>query len=289
MHPNDPYGLFWRTCPSDLLQGKVLATNVIGMDATITSVTAVFINNAYGQGLATVFQSSYAGQTFLVPYDDAAIVDQAGLAKLAAAASAKGGGAVLLIAEHGNIASKILGAMVGLPIAAKPFFFTDGSKDGGLLDPMLAPGVQAILKKAQGTAPASPQGLPNYMFFASSLLTQFGIDGASVSFLAQAYDAAYVGAFGVVLASKDGTQYDGLDVAAGMAHLSAGDLVPLNGVSAWPTGKGLLTTKGQINVDGVSGHLDFDAKTGEAPGRIVVWSIDTTAEVFKDGITIPPG
>jgi branched-chain amino acid transport system substrate-binding protein len=288
LHPNDPYGLFWRTCPSDQLQGQVLAKSVIEPDTSITSVTVVYINDAYGQGLATVFQSSYGvARTFLVPYPDTTPGDPAALAKLATDASAMGGDAVLLIAEHGSIAVQIIEAMLGKPIASKKFFFTDGSMDQALYDPALPAAVKAILSTATGTAPANPSG-QNYSVFSANLAAQFGLDASTVSFLAHSYDATYVGAFGLALASKDGTKYDGLDVAAGMAQLSAGDPVPLNGVSAWPTGKGLITTKGKINVDGVSGPLDFDPKTGEAPGGILIWSIDAAGMGFPTVKIVPP-
>ena len=60
LHPTDPYGLFWRTCPDDSLQAKVLATDVIGAAVpAIGTVTIVYINDAYGVGLATGFQNDF--------------------------------------------------------------------------------------------------------------------------------------------------------------------------------------------------------------------------------------
>ncbi len=56
--PTQPYGLFWRTCPDDALQGQVLAHQVIGaVTPAPASVTVVYINDTYGLGLATVFQT----------------------------------------------------------------------------------------------------------------------------------------------------------------------------------------------------------------------------------------
>ena len=96
----------------------------------------------------------------------------------------------------------------------------------------------------------------------------------STSFLAHAYDATYVGAFGVVHATLGGNKtWDGTDVAAGMANLSAGKEVELAGPDAWIKGSGIMVSEGQMNSAGASGQLDFDAKAGEAPGRIEVWGV----------------
>jgi branched-chain amino acid transport system substrate-binding protein len=208
--------------------------------------------------------------------------------ELATTASGKNGDAVLVITESGALTVQILEAMTGLPIASKPFFFTDGSMDPALLSPSLPPAVLAILKTAQGTAPAMPSG-GNYASFSADLLTQFHVNAGSFSFLAQSYDATYVGAFGLVNALKKGNAYDGLDVAAGMAQESAGTLVELNGVSAWDMGKGLMITPGHINIDGTSGPLDFNAQTGEAPASILVWGIDQATSMFTMIQVVPPG
>ena len=138
----------------------------------------------------------------------------------------------------------------------------------------------------QGTAPASPSG-QNYNVFNASLMSAFGIGGTSSSFLAQAYDATYVGAYGVVYASKGGSKYDGIDVANGMAHLEGGAAIPL-GALQWTTGKTDLVTAGQIAISGTSGPLQFDPKTGEAPGPILVWGISAAQAFTMTTVVQPP-
>ena len=39
-------GLFWRTCPSDVLQGAVMAQNVIGVDLAITKLAVVYVSDS---------------------------------------------------------------------------------------------------------------------------------------------------------------------------------------------------------------------------------------------------
>ena len=69
-------------------------------------------------------------------------------------------------------------------------------------------------------------------------------------------------------------------MAEGLAHLSAGKPVNLS-PTEWQSGIGALKSAGQINVEGTSGKLDFDATTGEAPGKIELWkaSADFTSFV----------
>jgi branched-chain amino acid transport system substrate-binding protein len=280
LHTGDPFGLFWRTCPSDVHQGQVLANDVIGANAMVNSVAVVYIRDAYGEGLATTLQNTYGVQrTHLVPYDAATPGDAAAVMKLGATADAFAADGTVVITHHGSITLQILGAMQGLPIATKPFFFTDGSMDTALLDPTLPTAVQTMLTGAQGTAPASLSG-QNYSLFATNLMSEFMLDATSVSFLAQAYDAAYVGAFGLVHATHKGPKYDGIDVAEGLSKLSAG--TPINlGTLQWPAGKSALTgADGQIDVEGTSGHLQFDATKGEAPGDILVWGISMDLKMF---------
>ncbi len=298
--PTQPYGLFWRTCPDDALQAQVLATNVIGaVTPAITTVTVVYINDAYGLGLSTAFQTDYTkGTVNLVPYEATTPMSPSALATLAASANGFGAQAVLVIAEEGSVAASIVQAMggaTGAAVASTRFFFTDGSMDSGLLATTFPAWMTTLLGKSQGTAPASPSG-QNYQIFNTDLMMQFGITGTSSSFLAQAYDATYVGAYGVVFASKSVTSngalnpdYDGINVAEGMAHLESGSTIDL-GALDWTTGKDDLITAGQIDISGTSGPLQFNPATGEAPGPILVWGIDesTTPPSFTMTMVVQP-
>ncbi len=53
-------GLYFRTAPSDLLQGKVLA-NLVADDGNAT-VSVVYRQESYGEGLANAFKDSFEGQ-----------------------------------------------------------------------------------------------------------------------------------------------------------------------------------------------------------------------------------
>ncbi len=160
--------------------------------------------------------------------------------------------AVLIIAEQGSVAIQLLEAMAGRPrrgARSKPLLLhrrLDGQR--APRPPRSPPASRTILSKAQGTAPAEPLG-PNYDVFNTNLMAQFGISGTSSSFLAEAYDATYVGAYGVVYASKSGSSYDGMTWRRASPTWRAAR-PSLSGRSSWPTGKDDLVNQGSIDITG---------------------------------------
>jgi branched-chain amino acid transport system substrate-binding protein len=286
LHPSDPVGLFWRTCPSDVLQASVLADHVINQSPSTHTVTVIFDKDAYGSGLQMAFAQDWAGATQFVPYNDP--LDAPGTpgstntaAAVAQAAEAAGGDAVLLVALSGATALSILQAMDDSPLTQKPFFFTDGSKDLDLLKDQ-TPWIKTLLLNAHGTAAATGNGT-DYNSFAADLNMEFQIAGSAYSFLAQAYDATYVGALGTVYASRSGHDYDGIDVGVGMTHLNAGVTADLGGASGWSAAKGPLTAMGSVHIIGASGALAFDPKTGDVPGGVAVWTVKPDFSGYVDG------
>jgi branched-chain amino acid transport system substrate-binding protein len=281
LNPDDPHGLFWRTCPNDALQGRLLAEQVVGQqptpDPTITQVAAMFISDAYGEGLADTFQELWgSANTSLHPFDAEADLD-ALVANVAVAAP----DAVLIIAIEAQRTVSILTAMAAEPLLVNlPVYLTDGSKDEQvLLDPNLPAEVQNIIfNQVVGTAPAGPLSAASNVFFANYEM-EFGVNPEGNSFIANAYDAIYVGAAGTVHASAGTFNYDGRTVATGLSRLVAGSVVPVGSLD-WSNVKNSLTTgERTLDIDGISGPLDFDVNVGEADAPIEAWqpSMDAMA------------
>ncbi len=66
-------GLYFRTAPSDLLQGKVLADLVIAEGAETAAV--IYRQESYGEGLANSFQENFEGAGGVIPVFTAYAVD----------------------------------------------------------------------------------------------------------------------------------------------------------------------------------------------------------------------
>ena len=269
LQPQD-FGLFWRTPPSDELQGRVLATSVAGIYPTasvVGRVAAPYIDDAYGLGLANAFLVEFvSGNTDLLKFDPGAPLGP--IAQQAAAVAPDG---ILFIDLSGDRALEFIAAMAAEPsIADLPIYLADGSKNNSLLASPDLPVQTIVFNQTVGTTPASPEG-PAFELFRANYQQEFGADPADSSFTAHGYDAVYVGAAGVVFASQDGPAYDGRDVAFGLSHLVTGQSVPL-GKLDWPNVKnGLTTGERTINIVGVSGELDFDVNTGQAPAPVEIW------------------
>ena len=286
LNDNDELGLFWRSCASDSLQGQVLANDVIGADNLISKVDVVYVQDAYGQGLADVFTQTYlaGGLTPRTvdprPYD--AGEDYTQVAGLVAAANPD---AILIIAVQATETVAILQALATANLSDKKYFLTDGSKDKAVLldKDALSQDVIDMISNARGTAPASPLNDTNYQQFDAALFKDFGIHGNDFSFLANSYDAGYLVAMGTVFASSGTNEYDGRNVAAAYTKVLAGDALVV-GATSWGQAKATLTAGGTFNLRGISGALDFVTATGEAPGPIEVWKVNDSYTEFE---TVP--
>jgi branched-chain amino acid transport system substrate-binding protein len=269
---NGKPGLFWRTCPSDVLQGKVMASDVVGLDAMVTKVAVIYSNDAYGQGLSTVFRQTYGeSNAEIFPVDDAKFADAAAMTELATAVNQYGPNGVLVITVRAGNTLSIVKALAGTPAGNANFYFTDGAKDAtAMFDSTLTAEVAAIIGKSKGTAPASPSGNV-YDTFRANYKAKFNREAADFSFTAHAYDATYIGAYGVIWASRQNDAYDGNQVAEGMLNLSSGSPIDIS-FGKWSNGKTALANGMSIDVQGASGALQFNPDTGEAPGGIEIWS-----------------
>ncbi len=288
LHPDDKYGLFWRTCPSDLIQGKVLAEKVI--PPMSGDIAVIYLQDAYGEGLATVFRKTYGlKESDSFPLEEADLSNATKLTAVVDKVTAYAPKGIVVITTIGADAIKVVTALAAVPaLVATPFYFTDGAKDAtALLNPALSADVKAIIQGAKGTAPASPSGTSYETLKANLTKEDMALDPSSFSFLAQSYDATLVGAYGIIAASKSGPAYDGLNVAAGLAHLSAGKTINLD-PTEWLSGVGELRSAGQINVAGISGPLDFDPVTGEAPAQIEIWKAAADFKSFESLDTVDP-
>lgn len=280
LDPADPHPLFWRTCPSDAIQAQVLADDVLGADPAIATATVVYTNDSYGQGFSALFLEAFgSSQTNLVPFDAGALTS--GAAEAAATQTATfDADAVVIVSTSGEHTVALLGAMAAQGLAAKKFFFTDGSKDAAkLLAPQVPQEVKDILQASKGTAPAGARDEATFKTFTAGLGAAFpGLEPTQFSFLAHAYDATYLGALGTVYAEST-PEYDGRHVAAGLAKLAAGAQIEIGPVT-WTSAKQALAESGQIDVLGISGNLTLDPTLGEGPAPIEVWRVSDDGASF---------
>lgn len=110
--------------------------------------------------------------------------------------------------------------------------------------------------------------------YASKLPDLYGV--------ANTYDAIYLLAY--ALATSGNAAVSGQELALGLRRLTPVGNMGTKRIPAGPKGVadgyGILISGGSINYDGVVGPLDFDPRTGEAPGTYDIFCIHPAATSF---------
>lgn len=200
----DDKGLYWRTAPSDVLQGKVLGNYMATCGAQ--TVGMIVLNDAYGTGLASNIKSAFeaaGGQVVaeeLFNEGDTQFSSQ--VDKIIAAKP----DAIALITF--DQAKSIVPLMTGKGVKPTQMFLVDGNTSDYSKD--FQPGT---LKGAQGTIP----GTFAQEEFKKKLLT---IDPAlkDYSYAGESYDAVNL----IALAAESAQSTKGVDIAAKLKEVSEG-------------------------------------------------------------------
>ncbi|MDQ0822175.1 branched-chain amino acid transport system substrate-binding protein [Arthrobacter sp. V4I6] len=231
----DDKGLYWRTAPSDVLQGKVLGNYMATCGAQ--TVGMIVLNDAYGTGLAKNVKAAFeaaGGQVVaeeLFNEGDSQFSSQ--VDKIIAAKP----DAIALITF--DQAKSIVPLMTGKGVKPTQMFLVDGNTSDYSKD--FQPGT---LKGAQGTIP----GTFAKDDFKKKLLT---IDPAlkDYSYAGESYDAVNL----IALAAEAAKSTKGTDIAAQLKGVSEGG----EKCNTFPSCVTLLRNGQDVDYDGQSGPITF--------------------------------
>lgn len=270
-------GLLWRTAPPDSFQGIAIAKDMrtnFGEFEVRThaseNVAVIYQLGAYGEGLQETFSAEmldrYGATTALKPFDSAV-----GPGERIGEIGTGGFDEVLFISsEATDVAGFLLGAK-GIPaFEGMPIFLTDAARNADVL----ADGADAdgLFDQIRGTAPANPAG-PVFDTFSASYGFAFGDDPSTLSYTAQAFDAAWLVIYGHAWALyREDRVINGTNIARGLRHVSSGPAVDIVGTK-WNEVKDHFSKGESIDVYGASGELDYDPITEETVATIDVWVI----------------
>jgi ABC-type branched-subunit amino acid transport system substrate-binding protein len=271
--------LVWSTAASDDLQGRVLASILLGdggvpPPATVDHPAALYRNDVYGSGLYATLNSTFRGATGTAvgqfPFDPGG----ATVATPVANASATTPSVVVVIGTPAEAAS-VINAWPGQdPV----WMFSDNARAVSLVG--LVDGGAGRLAAAIGTSPSvAGSASQAYGDFASDYIGHFTTDPSTTSYIANTYDATMLLAVAAAYASGQPGGITGENMAQGLTQLSAADAgkIELLEPNNFPTITSYFTQNKKLNVQGASGDLDFDPSTGVAPGPIDIW------KVYPDG------
>ncbi len=231
----DDKGLYWRTAPSDVLQGKVLGNYMASCGAQ--TVGMIVLNDAYGTGLAENVKAAFeaaGGQVVaqeLFNEGDSQFSSQ--VDKIVAAKP----DAIALITF--DQAKSIVPLMTGKGVKANQLFMVDGNMSNYSSD--FQPGT---LKGAQGTIPGTfaKDAFKQKMLAIDPALTDFTYGGES-------YDAVNL----IALAAEAAKSTKGTDIAAQLKAVSEGG----EKCTSFPSCVTLLRDGKDIDYDGQSGPVTF--------------------------------
>ena len=250
----DDDDFLFRTVPSDAFQGVALANLVSGKG--LSSVGVLYVNNAYGQGLADAFSEAFSGEvTEAIAFEQGQASYRGELQQ-----AASGGAEALVLIGYPESGGVILRQSLEGGFFTR-FVFTDGMKAPEIIERI---GAQ-YLNGAFGTVPqsADTEGL---RVFREAYTAAYGeLPGKPY------YDTAYDAAFAIALAAqKAGSNDSGAirDNLRAVANPPGETVFP----GEWEKAMKLIADGQDINYEGASGSVDFD-DNGDVPGTIGHWEI----------------
>lgn len=255
----DDKGLYWRTAPSDVLQGKVLGNYMATCGAQ--TVGMIVLNDAYGTGLAKNVKAAFESAGGKVVAEELFNEGDSQFSSQVDKVIAAKPDAIALITF--DQAKSIVPLMTGKGIKPTQMFMVDGNMSDYSKD------FQAgTLKGAQGTIP----GTFAKDDFKKKLLA---IDPAlkDYSYAGESYDAVNL----IALASEAAKSTKGTDIAAQLKAVSeAGDKC-----NDFPSCVTLLRNGKDIDYDGQSGPVTFSEAGDPTEAYIGIYE-------FQDDNTYKP-
>ena len=253
--------LLFRTTPSDAAQGAVLAR--LADELGYQTVGIMYINNAYGEGLAAQFEQSFAeygGQvTAKVPHEDAQPTFASELEK----ATEGNPDALAVMSYTGQSRVYVREALEGG--YADTFLFVDGVKGSEWIDEIDA---WDELDGTLGTAPGS-EGNPALSIFETAYEETYGFP-VTHPFMAEHYDATVLIA---LAAAKAGSTTDSAAIRDALRFVAnaPGEVVG-PGRDGIARALRLIAEGKDVNYEGAGGIVDFD-ENGDVFGTIEIWQV----------------
>jgi len=249
----------FRTSPSDALQGVVAGKLAASYNKT---ASVLYVNNAYGQGLAEVFKKSFekhGGKVLaMVPHDEKA--SESYTAELRKALA--GNPDRLCAFSYPDHAKVYLKEAIEF-FNYKRFLFCDGTKSNDIVKALGARNVE----NQKGTAPGTAGGEP-YKKFNSYYKDEYG-SLPKLPFITNAYDGAAIVGLAAYAAKVKGLSLNSRNIRDNMRAVANPP-----GVTIYPgefkKAFALIKQGRKINYEGAAGSVDFD-KNGDVVTPIEIW------------------
>jgi len=285
----DDNNLVWRTAPSDAFQGKISA-NYAYKTLGIRKVAILAANEAWANGLANSFKNAFEklggnitnfvhfpqlSDDEILNYDFTPSLDklfsQQPEAVLLATLVAAGVKITNDIVQDGYLKNNYM-----------PQFLAGDSYNNSNF---IANGHSKIVNNIIGTVPANAVDNMNFLKFSINYNARWGYNPQA--FAANSYDALYLLAYAIL---KSNGSTNPLDIITHLRNVSGGNpniQGTVINVNELKKGEGIINTGGNINYNGASGKIDFDANGDPGSGTYHIWRVENNKFKVIETVNFP--
>ncbi|WP_104132230.1 ABC transporter substrate-binding protein [Cryobacterium sp. M91] len=253
----DDNGLYWRTAPSDVLQGEVLGTQIA--DDGNATLGLIVLNDAYGTGLAKYTSDAFTAAGGEVVAEVLFNEGDSNFASQIAEVTAADPDAIALVTF--DQAKVIVPALVGSGFPGDKLYFVDGNVADYSAD--FAAG---LIEGSKGTLPgldtASLGDFTTRLLEVDPTLTDY-------SYAAESYDAVIL----IALAAYAGNDVSGEPIASYLRQVSGGTGDGTK-VTDFAEAAAALKAGDQVDYDGFSGPITFDENGDPTGASIGIYEFD---------------
>ena len=253
----DDNGLYWRTAPSDVLQGEVLGTQIA--DDGNATLGLIVLNDAYGTGLAKYTSDAFTAAGGEVVAEVLFNEGDSNFASQIAEVTAADPDAIALVTF--DQAKVIVPALVGSGFPGDKLYFVDGNVADYSAD--FAAG---LIEGSKGTLPgldtASLGDFTTRLLEVDPTLTDY-------SYAAESYDAVIL----IALAAYAGNDVSGESIASYLRQVSGGTGDGTK-VTDFAEAAAALKAGDQVDYDGFSGPITFDENGDPTGASIGIYEFD---------------
>src|SRR5213596_3597084 len=274
-------GYFFRTAPSDALQGVVAATYLYGSGGANRSfryVNLVGRDDSYGRGLVGVIKTKFTALgghvNTTVIINPKATTFTTDLQTLFSTnpqavyfAGFPGEGLILMTQWQQGLSSN-----TGWN---RPWIFSEGLDSQTFMDQLHSSQVNIDVTKIKGTSPVSPFGAVHDVFVAQYKAATT-TTSTPVLYTDYTYDAVYL----IALAAQKAGSVDGNAIKANLPVIAKGSGTVIK-PGQWSLALSTLNQSGgAVNWEGAAGSEDFDAN-GDVRGPYEVWGVNSSFGIYR--------
>ncbi|MEY4397451.1 MAG: hypothetical protein RLZ53_27 [Actinomycetota bacterium] len=247
-------GYYFRTAPSDLLQGGVVGNQIVS-DGN-ENVGIIYQQTAYGEGLQKKAQAVIEAAGATVVAAEAFPEGESNFDTIVDKVIAAGADSVLIVSY--DEVKKVVPALQKKQFPGDKIYLVDGN-----LANFSDQSWKGYLKGAQGTLPGGETDAAFKQRAADLYKANYGKDLTEFAYLAETYDAVIL----LALAAQEAGNDSGEAIMNHMTSVSTGG----EKVSDFAAGLAAIKAGKDIDYEGFSGPIEFDANGDPTGASIGIW------------------